>query len=812
VKAFAFSLCLLLPAGLLAQAPKKTLAQFLAANPVANGLAVGAEEVVGNGNNLAQFNRKAIRIGGVTAIVPLQMIRFEDAPRQAPNLYDGLPRDAKVLYLMSTLTPEQWRLAGGRGIGAGDLRDEPRDVFLSLLPKTLKWKRYRTAENQGSVPVAEGTVDPNDLPKVRLRIEQRLNYLIPLADREGAYTARDPDQDFGQPGSETLRRETEEERNPMTSFGFEVRATVPNTLKKGQLDTAALGSIVTLPPKATVAGVLKRIGAETGREILADVRVRDLGVSFPGGKARAGDLLDALALAVTGTYRKVGETYLLVSDVVGAGARKLRFSIWQDEVGILVAEREDLWRQGLAKSGLVRHAKNDANDPLQATEGIQGHLSKAELGQPKFFPTEELSAEQRTFLTRTLAFDKEGRYQRDRVGVESNLKYRFILPDGKALQPEGYLGPETIFRPRAPYRIPTDREQPLATNPEGIARPLVVSLAQLSEVRTAAALAKAFGFNELWVQTDRQEVLAAAVATGIPTRLFARPWETPGESDRTLLGETGRMVLTRLNGSSPWGQVADMIRMQSFPRLGPVTVAGDFISPWGPQWAPRKTHLATLGRTEGLAGVVLTDAMPHGYEAKEDNATVGSYMRERSEMWAFGYDVNARLAFVRAHGIDPVDIVLDRVRFEVDMYTPFFSRYPKGQRVVDDAADNWLLFRAQANERAMAELGKDLGGVPILIDIRRRNPSQPPLHAATLRRWSPGAPLPSYEGQYILDRQDGDIRLLTAPWPQMAAALTDFVNAGRVFGAQKELPLAVDLTRIPATRWNELLARSFEKK
>lgn len=812
VKAFTLSLCLLLPAGILAQGPKKTLADFLAKNPIPNGLAVGAEGVTGSGSSLAQFNRKAIKLGSVTAIVPTQMVRFEDAPKQGPNLYDGLPRNAKVMYLMSTLTPEQWKLAGGKGIGAGDLSGEPRDVFLSLLPKTLKWARYRATEREGLKQVAEGVVEPADLPKVRLKIEQRLTYLIPSTERDNSYTMRDPDTEAFAPGKEIVRRDDDEERNPKDLFGVEVRATVPNVLKKGQLDTSGLDAIITVPPKATVADVLKRVGGTTGYEILADARVRGLSVAFPEGKARAGDLLDALAFAVTGTYRKVGGTYILVADVTGAGTRQLRFSTWEDEIGLLVNEREGQWRESVAKSGLIRNARIDQNDPVQSTDGIQQRLAKGDLGLIDFFPVEELSAEQRAYVNRSLDFDKRGEFRRDRVGVESNLKYRFILPDGKPLQPEGYLGPESLFRPREPYKMGPDPAVPLTTHPEGVARPLAVSLTQPSEAKAAVAAAKTFGFTELWVQTDRKEALTAAIAGGLPVRFFARPWEAQGEPDRTILGDSGRTAMIRLGNSPGWEQVADMIRMQSYPRLLPVTVTGDFISPWSPQWGPRRARIVELGRTEGLAGVVLTDAMPHGYEAKEDRSTVGSYSRERADMWAFGYDANARLAFFRAEGIDPVDIAGDRLRLEVDMYTPFFSRYPKGVRVMDEAEDDWFLFRSRANEAAITELGKELAGVPLLIETRRNAPSQPPLNSPTLRRWTPSGPLPTYEGQYILDRQDGDFRLLTAPVPQMAAALTDFVTAGRIFGARKEIPLAVDLTRIPASRWNEVLGKSFQKK
>lgn len=816
MKFAALPFLLLLPLGASAQQAKPTLAEYLAKHPVAGSLAVGAElkTATGAGTVLDHFGRKAVKIGGITAIVPTEMIRFEDAPKQEPNLYDGLPRDSKVLFLMSTLTPEQWKIAGGKGIGLDNLAGEQRTVFQSLLPKSLRWKQERAvAASPGQKPPAQGSVASADMPRVRLKIEQRLSYLLPLADRENSYTMRDPDQDLQEAKKDVLQRDDSDDRDPSDTFGVEVRKSVPNVLKKGQLDTLEFAGMVSLPPKTTVGEALARIGAASGFEILADVRVRGMSVSFPGGKARAGDLLDALALAVTGTYRKVGDAYLLVADITGAGARKLRFAIWQDEVGQLVAEQEHLWREKLAKSGLVRNAHLDSNDPLQSTDGFQRRMSEAKSGIPEFFPVDELSADQRAYLTRALSFDRQGQFRRDKVGIESNLKYRFILPDGKALHIEGYLGPESMYRPMADRPLRPDPVMPLAMQPEGVSRPLVVSLTSPAAAKTAAELAKTFGFTELWVQADRKETLAAAVAQGLPTRLFVRPWDPGGlriDPDRTILGDSGRMVLNRMARSSAWAPVARMIRMQSWPRLEPVTVAGDFISPFNLQWPALQAQIIDLAGTQGLAGVVLTDAMPHGYEAQEDGATAGNYMRARNDMWAFGYDEATRLAFFRAKGIDPIDFLSERLPFKVNMSNPFFGR--NSGEDMELVVYQWAAFRAKANASALDGLGRALPDLPMLIDIRRSSPTQLPLHAATLRRWRPGNELPRYEGQYLSTKEDGDTLLLSAPTSQMADGLADFINAAKFFGAQKPLPLAVDLTRIPPRQWSEVLSKAFVRK
>ncbi|RYG40406.1 hypothetical protein EON79_22655, partial [bacterium] len=87
------------------QAPR-TLAAYLDAHPVAASIVVAPETTrTGKGADLAAYRRKAVRLGSVTAIVPIENVRFDDDLAQPPNLYDGLPRESKVLYLMTTLDP-----------------------------------------------------------------------------------------------------------------------------------------------------------------------------------------------------------------------------------------------------------------------------------------------------------------------------------------------------------------------------------------------------------------------------------------------------------------------------------------------------------------------------------------------------------------------------------------------------------------------------------------------------------------------------------------------------------------------------------
>jgi len=792
------------------------LAAYLKGHPEARGLAVSAEErpPLPNGAGLARYGRKAVRIGTVTAIVPLRAVAFDETLAKTPNLYDGMPRDAKVLYLLSALDAAQWRKAGGAGIGLGDLRGEQRDVFASLLPKRLAWTKERAGEDRlrGNV-VGRGEADERDRAATRLRVQREIEFHVPLEGQEHSYTFRSPDMEGGEPGHETLRRDTADEQEPTEAFGVTLRADVPNVLKKGQLDTASLDASVTLPARTTVGAALASVGAASGRTILADARVRERTVAWAGGAARAGDLLDALALAVEGTYRRVDGTYLLVADVVGAGTRKLRLTLWQEELDAEVHRRTRKWLEGIAASGLASAARFPEDDPLSPKDGLASRLgvSPWDEGYGKYFPTSELSAAQRAFLDRQAERYKNQPVQRDRIAVASQLRYAFVLPGGAALAPEGYLGQDYEFRPRtAPKSYGEPPVNPGAAIPTGARRPLALRAETAEEARRAVETARRYGFTELWIETERAEALAAAVAGGLPTRLFARPWALRAarpDSDRTVLGETGRGVMARQEGSPLWEPLIRMVRLQSWPRMGPVLVDGDAMSPFDPQWPARRSALAALARTPGLAGVVLSEAAPHGYEAGDDRSTVGSYARWLGESWELGYDERARLAFFRAHGVDPVDVSPPIYRRIADVQAPFFPREGAGGAPSLDELDaRWREFRARANARALAELRAATPGVPYLIDVRRASVTQVPLNVRVIAPWEKAGEPPSYEGQYAFDFPNG-VPTIVVPEPRRALGVDDSGNAYRGMVPKAEAPVALDLTRVPSARWEDLLGK-----
>ena len=226
--------CIFVASPSFAQEPT-TLAAYLAAHPVENCLILAAEnrKPTLGASGLGAYGRKTVKIGSINAVVPISMVRFDDSLKQVPNFYDGIPRDAKVLYLISTLDSQQWKAAAAGGIGLGDLRGEQRDVFLSILPKPFRWTKYKAnADWHVGEKVAEGVLDEKQVQAVRLRIERRMQLNVQFTG-SGAYTVTSPDIEAGPPGSVVFERDNAQENNPDSLYGM------PGPVAHGPLLTCA---------------------------------------------------------------------------------------------------------------------------------------------------------------------------------------------------------------------------------------------------------------------------------------------------------------------------------------------------------------------------------------------------------------------------------------------------------------------------------------------------------------------------------------------------------------------------------------------
>src|SRR5580658_5248903 len=76
--------------------------------------------------SLDALGKKISKVGEIKAIVAKTMIAIDASLNEPPNLYEGLPKDEKVIYLLRSLNDDQWRLITGDGIGLDDLFGEQK--------------------------------------------------------------------------------------------------------------------------------------------------------------------------------------------------------------------------------------------------------------------------------------------------------------------------------------------------------------------------------------------------------------------------------------------------------------------------------------------------------------------------------------------------------------------------------------------------------------------------------------------------------------------------------------------------------------
>ena len=289
------------------------------------------------------FGRKMVRLGTISVLAPTEMVVL-NTRLPKPDPYAGMRRGEKMQLLQASLTEDQWKmLASDNGLGASDLSGDQRDLFLSLLPNPLRVMKGKTMAGGGMMIIysespdglEKGPRDPRitltdaQRASVRIRINRQTSLMIPSSGNPNSFGAYVGNR---QEGREMYQLASGSEWNKPEAFGVRIREKIPSRLKPGQLDFDApqLNPVVSMNEAKTVGELLKRIREATRLEIYADSRVGRLTLGGIGldGSARSGDILKALAWAVTGAYRKVGPIFILTDDLVGIATRRAYISEW----------------------------------------------------------------------------------------------------------------------------------------------------------------------------------------------------------------------------------------------------------------------------------------------------------------------------------------------------------------------------------------------------------------------------------------------------------------------------------------------------
>jgi len=714
----------------------------------------------GSGGLIA-FGRKEFRVGSLTAIAPSEMVLIDDELKELPNLYEGLPRLDKIVYLMSLLDAGQWKTACSVGIGLTDLRQDQRAVYKSILPSTFSYENYVWGDRGGLVhPPGDQpqtvTLTSDEEAGVRLCFSKHVGLGVRTTDGARTNVAPQP-ADWQKPGGPALLRKDVAMEDRTTLFGVQIRKVVDNRLKPSNLDTKlkSLNRPISLAPKMTIDEICRLASAASGLRLMADVRIGSLTVETVGQSARAGDVLQALALCVTGSYRKVGDITILTSDLEGIGTKRLRLAFWKWDVEMGNLQRKREWGQAIRANGGARNIAfkeellplNDAMAQFMETDRNSARGTT--------MPASELPSQWQQVLTKgQTRLSQEGMNIRtDIVEPTESVSWNFVLPDGRSLLPEGAdIGQLNSLLPRnagtpGPPAIGPVKPIPIRS---GAGTALVFKTDEPSVAAGLPALAQTHGFEEIWLQTWDSKCLAALIDSAsrghTSVRLVVKPWELPkgiasADPDVTLLGNTASQA-THLQEQTQYWQTA-----QSNTGRSPSEV-GDSMGPGDPVRQAIWKGLMDLAGTPGLAGTVLLQTEPPGYEP-----TVSDEMYAPEElMFAgdLGYTRALRSRFLAAHGVDPVDFVDRRLRFgHLDLSLPMFGDPSLMPARMTDAIEEsngfdkqWLALRSEANRSAVAELVSRVPGA-VCIQQRPMVQDRPQDRGFAIVPWQIGSELPT---------------------------------------------------------------------
>lgn len=546
----------------------------------------------------AFFDRKLASAGSVSVLAPTTMTVLNTRPGK-PNLAAGLnPRDTFQM-LLASLTPGQWRALGGeRGLGAGDLSTPAqRSLFASLFPDPCRMRRQVVVAGPGGVLGSRAdndsvTLSPDQRAGVRLILLGQANLFVPQPDRPKHFwhfrLARERPEGASYVEFEPAFHEIPQNGLSRTeAYGVTLRQEAPSRAKPGDLafDAARLDAPITLESGGesaaapTVGELVKRAGDACRLELYADARVAGLPVTvLGGGTARSGDVLRALALAVTGAFRRLpaeeGTAWVLADDVAGIGTRQARIQAWLSAAGAqIAAQRQSLTRQ-IARQRPAQDLRFAPDDPYTLPVGVLRVLEsagpKSRLGDlgaavnvsdlPPAFQRlardAAAAAAGKTERAGTAFNETGGRTGPGQVGVAVRTVVACVVPgQGVVASLPGVYGSVDDLLDPYPFGPPPASPTETAGTPADLSRlPASVAVRALlvrlpkdvGEATTLVREARRRGLNQLWLALP-----GAAAASEAQTQTVLKAAIAAGETSKTLNTSVGIVAVVPVLRQQP---------------------------------------------------------------------------------------------------------------------------------------------------------------------------------------------------------------------------------------------------------------------
>lgn len=714
---------------------------------------------------LRSFDRKEFALGSLSVIAPTEMVYIDASLKEPPNLYDGLPRTDKVFYLMSVLDADQWKIACTSGVGLADLRQDQKAVLRSILPSQFTYDNELVGKGNSLLPnpnsPAKATLSPEEEQGVRLHFFQDVELGVKL--QNGGFSAVSAQLgDRHLVGKPYLRRSDNAVEDQTTLYGVQIRKVLDNRLKPSDLNykSKALDVPVPLVKTATIGEACHAVGAACGLKLVADVRISGLTVAGYGESARAGDILQAIALSVTGTFRKVGETYVLTSDLEGIGVKRLRIDAWKSDLEGQTRRRVQEWKRTIGGKGGSRSIAMRTGGALPINDAMAKFMSDYhEDDGSKTLPASQLPPEWQAVLNSGTSHFANTQLRTDVAFPYGEVFWNFVLPDGRPLEWEeslGHVQELTHDRGPAPDYLSKSEFRTIELR-SGSSAAALFKTDDLSVAAKLPELAASHGFEEVWIQTWSgeclKEVLKKASALHLRARLVLKPWEVPhgkrtSKPDRNILGQTSVQAENLFENSFDWVESSPI---WGRPPIGP----GTLMAPDDPSRDAIWHQLIELSKTDGLSGVVLCDTEPRGYEPKN---TI-YYFHVSGHFLDLGYTAPQREQFLTENQVDPVDIVDRRILNydKLDLSLPFFGD-PRNVAVDQPSGSlgKWNRFRAEINKRAIQELTSRMTP-PILAQPRQQFRDTLTLDGVQVLPWDSRSEFPEITHQESLQEEADNV-------------------------------------------------------
>ncbi|WP_395139782.1 hypothetical protein [Armatimonas sp.] len=660
---------------------------FLSISPESRGVLATKELPPPDGwwpEELARRSQGALkRIGRVTVLVPSTMRVWQRTlPRSDRD--DETGEQTALLQLLASCNPAQWRmLASPQGLRSRDLNTKQQAFFEALIPRPFRFRVRDPKTFKIGMPVTLTDVQRDE---VGLRVKliggvegKKLN------EKNGVFSIVFHRRVNNEPERILIPTVLVDSPPVKSALDESVTREVPNTLKPLPGGLGALRQVISLEASEslTIDELVVRIAQATRLPLQVEVRLKNHKIFIRGAQASAGELLQALCLGATATVRDLGGVLLLVPDTIPLDTGRVPLEEALLERRKQSSQDDAKPNQRITALKPMDYLTFDAHDPAALSPAL---LKKA-LGAHKSTRSEMGAEVSLTELPSPL----QGR-------ITSAIDEMARLSDTPGYQQAGLdikMDSQSVLVGCHPWwslvipGVGEANENPLVPIHNWVAdlpappmsfegRALLARASTLTEARDLAQAAKSAGALALWLEAPPEVLMVAAELRLLPVLGVVSVLRgAPGKPDLNVLGETSAQYAHRRLGviEPPWLDLQDRDTVENAHR-----------------------RLLALARVAGLAGMVLRDILPPGY------GMVAQPERGRYVYGAagdLGYSKENRLAFLKAKGVDPADILSESLYLEGEELNPL---------VKQDSAlgESWQQWRTQRAEAFAVSLRQEL--------------------------------------------------------------------------------------------------------